>query len=45
MNSKKKLQYEQPKLSIVTFGTNDILTVSNGFATDEDEFDLPKVGF
>lgn len=45
MNNQKKMKYEEPKLSIVTFGANDILTISNGFGTDEDEFDLPKDNF
>ena len=37
MNNEKKLQYEEPKMSIVIFETVDIIITSvNGFEGNED---------
>ncbi len=37
MNTKTKLQYEEPKMSVVVFETKDIITTSgNGFEGDPD---------
>ena len=32
----KKFNYEEPKLEIITFSAQDIITISNPFEGDED---------
>ena len=46
MENVKKLKYEEPKLDVLVFSTQDIITTSgNGFEGDEDSFiDAQELG-